>query len=101
MKALREFTPSPIVAMTAVIGSIICWHLVGTLRWGFRPWNLQMSSSDHALIFDAMDLLQEATVGLALFAVVWMSVSIWRRRTRWRTVALVISILCLLVAFVP
>ena len=87
--------------MAAVLGSVAAWCWVGELRWKIRPWGLRMSSEDHALVFGTMNLLQAFATSLALFAVLWMSLAVWKRRSRWRVAALVLSVLTFLLSFVP
>ena len=101
MKAVRQFVPSPVVALAAMLGSVAAWCWVGELRWKIRPRGLRMSTEDRALVFGTMNLLQAFATCLALFAVLWMVLAIWKRRSRWRVAVLALSVLTFLLSFVP
>ena len=101
MKSLREFDPSPTVSIAAVIGSIICWHLVGELRWGFRPWQFQMPSAVRNQLYYATKLLESSALCLAIFAVIWTFASVAQRRTRPRIGMFVMSVISFLLSLVP
>jgi hypothetical protein len=103
VRKISQFVPSVLVAIAAILASLVCWHLVGELRWGldFHVWNVEMPSSDRTAIYHAMNVVQGFATILGVFAVIWMALAVGRQQSRWRVVVLVASILSLLLAFIP
>ena len=103
MKSVLRFIPSVSAAIAAVVASVVCWHLVGELRWGlgFSVWAIEMPPSDRTAIYHSMSVLQGFATILGAFAVIWMFFAVQRKRNRWRVAVLFAYILSLQLALVP
>jgi len=101
MKVPRQFIASPVVAIAAIMASLVCWHLVGELRWGqqHRPWSLQMPPSQHAQVFGTCHYFKDRRLSGA-FRGDLDRFGVWRRRTAWR-IAYYHGGALVLIAFVP
>jgi hypothetical protein len=81
--------------------SLVVWCALGPVRWGTRPWSLDVPYAEKQPIYQA---LLHADIGakvLAGLAVALALVAFQKNRTRFEKVALIAAMVALLVSFVP
>ena len=71
------------------------------MRWGTRPWNIDAPRAEKQPIYDALYRADIAAHVLAALGVLFAIIALWRSRTRFAKIALIITILVLLISFVP
>jgi hypothetical protein len=81
--------------------SFIVWIFVGELRWIDPPWHNQMSANDHQIVFGTMYWLDVSAKILGVIAVAWALAAVWKTRTLFPKIVLVVAVLVFLISFVP
>jgi hypothetical protein len=82
-------------------GSFVLWAAIGPVRWGTRPWSFDAPRVEKQPIYDALIRADIASHALGALGVVFAVIALWRSRTRFAKIALAITILALLISFVP
>jgi hypothetical protein len=82
-------------------GSFVLWAAIGPVRWGTRPWSIDAPRAEKQPIYDALFRADVASHVLAALGVVFAVIALWRSRTRFAKIALIITVVVLLISFVP
>src|SRR5262245_8157259 len=81
--------------------SLVVWAAIGPVRWGTRPWSIDAPRSEKQPIYDALFRADVGAKVLAALAVLLAVIALWRSRTRFAKIALIITVVVLLISFVP
>ena len=101
MPALEKHGRS-IVSLLWAGSSLVVWLALGLARWNARPWSLpREAQADAVSIYNALFYADLAAKGLAGLAVAFAAFALWRSRTRFAKICMVIGILVLLISFAP
>ena len=101
MTALLQKHGRSIASLLLAASSLVVWCALGTVRWGTRPWSIDAPHSDKQPIYETLVRADIGAKTLAGLAVMLALFALWRSRTRFSKIALIITILVLLISFVP
>jgi hypothetical protein len=90
-----------IASLLFAASSLVVWCALGTVRWGTRPWSIDAPYADMQPIHQALFRADVGAKVLAVLGVVLAIIALWRSRTRFAKIALIITVLVLLISFVP
>lgn len=101
MVAILQKHGRSVVSLLLPATSLVVWCQLGLVRWGTRPWIVEPPTADQQLIHQALLRTDGGAKALAGLAVAVTVAALWRSRTRFAKIALAITILVLLISFVP
>jgi hypothetical protein len=88
-------------SLLLAVSSLVIWAAIGPVRWGTRPWSIDAPRSAKQPIYDALIRADVGAKVLGALAVLTAVIALWRSRTRFAKITLIITIVVLLISFVP